>query len=205
MIHFCRAVFHRSKAVRRASLAGLYGSYLFSLTVLCPGSLFAESRVWTSTSGSTIEAEYLGRFGEELWFVAVGNERLLKMPEKYISPADLNTITSGEIQPKIEEHMLDTAPESIALFEALWTTPAPTIQSQDLNLNDCLDQLIAPLRVNRPQDAPPLIKFHQRNDKRIKLTTTTPREGNLYAVVTSILADAGRAFQIKQGSLIIRR
>ncbi|MDP4611775.1 MAG: hypothetical protein NWT02_11345, partial [Opitutales bacterium] len=79
--------------------------------------------MWTSTSGSKIQAEYLGTFDEVAWFQA--SERLLKMPAKYISDIDLGLIEDGSIQPIIPAGQVDGTPESIALLDQLWTTEAP--------------------------------------------------------------------------------
>ncbi len=184
---------------------GFWKLCFFYLSALCATGLFGQSQVWTSTSGSTIEAEYLGRFDEELWFVANDDKRLLKMPEKYISAANLESITAGVVQPIIPDAMVDTTPESITLFEALWTTPAPILQDREINLNEWIDAMTAPLLIDRPVDAPALVKFHRRNDKRIKLNQPTVTEGSLYSVIASTLEDLERTFQIKQGSLIIVR
>lgn len=167
-------------------------------------SLLAESRVWTSTSGSKIQAEYLGTFDEVAWFQS--GERLLKMPSKYISASDLQLIEDDSFQPVIPVGQIDATPESIALLDQLWTTQAPLLELDDqgVTLSECFDRWLAPLQNDDPEVAPLVVKFTRRSDSK-KRITTPPKPDSLYHVITATLASQERTFELREGSIVILR
>lgn len=167
-------------------------------------SLLAESRTWTSTSGSKIQADYLGTFDEVAWFQS--SERLLKMPSKYISETDLGLIEDGSIQPTIPAGQVDDTPESIALLDQLWTTEAPLLELDDqgMTLSECFDLWLAPLQNDDPEVAPLAVKFTRRSDS--KKTIITPlKPDSLYDVITAALESQERTFQLREGSVVVLR
>lgn len=187
--------------VRKLTRWSLAASVIVAMSA---ASLLAESHTWTSTSGSKIQAEYLGTFDEVAWFQS--GERLLKMPSKYISEADLGLIENGSIQPTIPAGQVDDTPESIALLDQLWTTEAPLLELDDqgMALSDCFDLWLAPLQKDDTETAPLVVKFTRRSDSK-KRITTPPKPSSLYDVITTALESQERTFQLREGGVVILR
>ena len=113
------------------------------LLVAC---LCAETRTWRSVSGSTIEARFLGAFGEDYWFEAAEGGRFIKMPAKYIAEADLKRVASGEVQGTLPDTICDRDPASIHLLEQIYTTAAEALGPEVERLDQAVEQLLAPFQ-----------------------------------------------------------
>ena len=171
---------------------------LFMALSLCA----AEPRIWTSTSGSEIEATYLGSFGYDLWFEGTDpQKRLLKMPAKYISAHDLSRIEIKEIRPLIPPQSIDSDEASISLLEQLLVTKVPEPIESTLALKDALNDPID--TIPQDEDAAIIIKFHRKVDK--DATRAAPiQEPTVYACL-QLLAEAHELnWSIRKGTLTLR-
>lgn len=151
-----------SKWIQRKRLVVLYGLLAF-------GSLHAEPRTWTSISGSTIEALFLGEFGEDYWFEASEDGQFIKMPSKYISEADVKFVASGEVKGALPAPICDEEPASIQLLESIYTTKAAELASDTETLEQAVEQLLLPFQPKEAaEDAEEIeITFSKRRYKKI--------------------------------------
>ena len=172
------------------------------LLLICAHSLCAAARVWTSTSGSEIEATYLGSFGDDLWFEGTtAQRRLLKMPAKYISSTDRSLIETNEIAPRIAPQAIDDADTSLWLLEQLFKIPVPKPLGRTLTLEDALNDLLNTI----PQgvDTELRIKFHRKVDQDV--TGVDPINGPTIYACLQQLADAHQfTWSIRKGVLTLR-
>lgn len=166
-------------------------------------SLCAETRTWKSVSGSTIEARFLGAFGEDFWFEASEDGRFIKMPAKYISAADLERVESGEVKGALPPSICDTDPASIRLLEKIYTNPATELSSDVARLDDAVEQLIAPFQPDEASEMEPIeISFSKRKYKKAS-TPETLEMGTVFEVLEQLLAPNELSFQIREGELMI--
>jgi len=167
-------------------------------------SLHAEPRTWKSVSGSTIEAIFLGAFGEDYWFEASQDGRFIKMPAKYISEADLKLVESGEIEGLLSPDICDDDPRSIQLLEHLYTSPAAELGPEVERLDDAVEQLMAPFQPEKEaKEAEPIeISFTKRRYKK-KEIQERPESGTVFEVLRQLLAPHELGFQFREGELIV--
>jgi len=172
--------------------------FLFSTVCLCAD----EPRIWTSTSGSTIEANYLGSFGDELWFEgAKPQRRLLKMPSKYISAADLALIEANEVDPLIEHKSIDTDEASLSLLEQLFKTKVTEAIQADQSLENALDALLG--EIPSDDETEIVIKFHRKVDE--DTTRTDPiNEPTIYTCLLQLADVHAFKWSIRKGVLTLR-
>ena len=171
---------------------------LLSIVSLCA----TEQRVWTSTSGSEIEATYLGSFGDDLWFEGATPQRqLLKMPAKYISSANLVLIETKEIAPQIAPKAIDDTDSSLWLLEQLFKTKVPEPLDRTLTLEDALNNLIS--SIPQSEDAEIRIKFHRKVDE--DATRADSIKGpTIYACLQQLAEAHEFAWTIRKGVLTLR-
>lgn len=106
--------------------------------------LWAEPRVWTSISSSTIEATFIGAFGEDYWFEASEDGRFMKMPAKYISESDVKLVESGGVDAVLDDEICDKEIKSIVLLERIYTSKAVTLPPEADTMKVTIEALIAP-------------------------------------------------------------
>lgn len=177
----------------------------FSLLAACALTvcLHAEPRTWKSTSGSTIEALFLGGFGEDYWFEASQDGRFIKMPSKYISEADVKLVESGEVKGALPPELCDSHPASIRLLEQLYTISATGLGPEVERLDEAIEQLIAPFQPDKEADAAPIkISFSKRKYRKAA-TPETLEKGTVFEVLEQLLAPHELRFQIREGELMI--
>ena len=172
------------------------------LLMFCALGLNAEPHVWTSTSGSEIEATYLGSFDDELWFEGKKPQRrLLKMPAKYISAADLALIESKEIRPQIAPQSIDKDDASTALLEELFKTKVTEPLDSTQTLKEALRRLVG--QIPQSEDAELRIKFHRKVDE--DATRTDLIKGSTVYACLKDLTDAHELkWSIRKGTLTLR-
>lgn len=166
-------------------------------------SLCAEPRTWKSVSGSTIEARFLGAFGEDYWFEAGEDRRFIKMPSKYISEADLELVDSGAVEGTLPSSLCDSDPGSIHLLEQIYTSPATELPPEVKRLDEAIEQLIAAFQADKEAEAAAIeISFSKRRYKKAP-TPETLEKGTVFAVLRQLLAPHELSFQIREGALMI--
>ena len=172
------------------------------LLLICAHSLSAAAHVWTSTSGSEIEATYLGSFGDDLWFEGTtAQRRLLKMPAKYISSTDRSLIETNEIAPRIAPQAIDDADTSLWLLEQLFKIPVPKPLDSTLTLEDALNNLLN--TIPQGEDTELRIKFHRKVNQ--DATGIDPINGPTIYACLQQLADAHEfTWSIRKGVLTLR-
>ncbi len=162
----------------------------------------AEPRVWTSTSGSAIEATYLGNFGDNLWLEGVGpQKKLLKMPPKYVSEPDLTLIDTDEVSPLIAAQAIGEDDASILLLEQLFKAKVPQPIENSITLEEALNGLID--RIPRNEDAKISIKFHRKVDEAATRTETITGP-TVYACLQSLAEAHELKWSIRKGILYLR-
>lgn len=165
-------------------------------------SLTAAPRTWTSISGSKIEATYLGSFGDDLWFEGAGPQRrLLKMPAKYISEADMTLIESKEIAPQISAKSIDEDDTSIALLEQLLNTRTPEPIEGSVTLEEALNRLVG--NIPQTDETKIAIKLHRKIDEDATRTDPTI-ESTVYACLQSLAEAHKLKWSIRKGVLNLR-
>lgn len=172
------------------------------LLLICAHSLCAAAHVWTSTSGSEIEATYLGSFGDDLWFEdATAQRRLLKMPAKYISSTDLSLIETNGIAPQIAPQAIDDADTSLWLLEQLFKIKVSEPLDSTLTLEDALNNLLS--TIPQPEDTELRIKFHRKVDQ--DATRVDPINGpTIYACLQQLAEVHEFTWSIRKGVLTLR-
>lgn len=172
------------------------------LLLICAHSLCAAAHVWTSTSGSEIEATYLGSFGDDLWFEDTTTQRrLLKMPAKYISSTDLSLIETNEIAPRIAPQAIDDADTSLWLLEQLFKIKVSEPLDSSLTLEDTLNNLLS--TIPQREDTSLRIKFHRKVDQ--DATGIDLISGPTIYACLQQLADAHQfTWSIRKGVLTLR-
>lgn len=173
-----------------------------SICLLIAPHLPGESRTWTSTSGSTVEASYLGTFGEDLWFKAETDGRFLKMPEKYVSAADLETIASGVASPQIDPKIIDAEDSSLALLEQLLNTKTEVID-EGQSLEVAVKHILSPLRPPNEEAVKTPLKFHRKVD--LKAQCPAPIIAlNAYDALQQLANSHALKWSIREGIITIR-
>jgi len=172
------------------------------LLLICAHSLSAAAHVWTSTSGSEIEATYLGSFGDDLWFEDTTTQRrLLKMPAKYISSPDLSLIETNEIAPQFAPQAIDEADTSLWLLEQLFKITVSKPLDSTLTLEDTLNNLLS--TIPQREDTSLRIKFHRKVDQ--DATGIDLINGPTIYACLQQLADAHEfTWSIRKGVLTLR-
>jgi len=162
----------------------------------------AEPRVWTSTSGSTTEATYLGSFGDDLWFEGTQPQRrLLKMPAKYISRADLSLIETKKVRPQIAPQSIGNDDASTALLEQLFKTKVPEPLSNTLTLEGAMHRLVS--NIPQGEDADIVVKFHRKVDEDATRVETI-HGPTVYACLQSLTEMHELKWSIRKGVLNLR-
>lgn len=177
----------------------------FSLFAACALAtcLCAETRTWQSVSGSTIEARFLGAFGEDYWFEADEDATFIKMPAKYIAEADLELVESGEVKGALRPSICDSDPASVRLLEQIYTSPATELPPELKRLDEAIEQLIAPFQADKEAEAAAIkISFSKRRYKKAP-TPEALEKGTIFAVLRQLLAPHKLSFQIREGALMI--
>lgn len=171
-------------------------------------SLEAEPRIWTSISGSTIEAEFLGAFGEDYWFESTADASFLKMPGKYIAEEDVAAIEDGRVTPRLPASICDLDPRSILLWEGIYSRTATEIPGEATTLKAAMEALIQPLQPE-PEASddgaaaePYEIDFAKRRYRKLALPETI-EEGSIYEVLLAILQPHELDFKIREGAVIV--
>ena len=172
------------------------------LLLLCSLSLNAEPRNWTSTSGSKIEATYLGSFDEDLWFESANDQRqLLKMPAKYISAADLALIETKEVSPQIDPKTIDSTDASISLLENLFKTKVTEPIGSTAPLEAALNSLVD--NIPQTDESKVAIKLHRKVDEAATRTETITGP-TVYACLQSLAEAHELKWSIRKGTLNVR-
>jgi hypothetical protein len=176
-----------------------------ALSVFSTLPLLAESRIWTSTSGSTIEANYIGVFDEVLWVEATQTGRILKMPRKYVSATDIEVIQNGTVAPLVRPGSVDCDIESLALLEALLTSDSPSNTSKDAQpLSLVIKTLIKPIQETRAEDKKIPVKFSRRKDQKILVSGDCAAD-NTYLALCVLAQKNGLALYLREGGIVFLR
>ena len=172
-------------------------------------SLFAQTevRTWTSTSGSTIEATFLGAYGEDFWFEAADDSRFLKMPAKYISAPDVELVESAEITGALPSDISDNDAASVALWENMYTTGAVAFPEGITDLAEALEALIEPRQPVLEEGSETTrieTKFKKRRDRKTPLPENI-EPGTIYQVMQQLLEPNELRLQILEGNILVVR
>lgn len=166
------------------------------------GCLCAEPRTWKSTSGSTIEAQFIGAFGEDYWFETAEDGNFIKMPAKYIAESDLKLVESGKEEGALPAKICDSDPASIRLMELIYTSLAEELGPDCKSLDKALEQLIAPFQPTEEDEEPIKVSFKKRKYKATAILEK-PKPGTAFEVLTQLLEPHELSFQIREGELQI--
>jgi len=166
------------------------------------GGLQAEPRTWKSTSGSTIEAVFLGAFGEDYWFEATADGRFIKMPSKYISEEDVNLVESGEVKGVFPQAIVDKEPASIQLLEQLHTRTAEPLPADLSTIEEAVELLILPLQPKDEKAEKIEIDYSKRRYKKAAIVEA-PEPGTILEVLKQLLLPHELGFRINKGQLAI--
>jgi hypothetical protein len=164
--------------------------------------LHGEARIWTSTSGSTVNADYLGSFGDDLWFERAGADgRLLKMPAKYISAADLDLIETGKVVPQIDPKVIDGDDASRMLLEQLLSTQAPELTSSEQTLESAVNELLE--HIPSTDEAGIALRFHRKVDRKVQRAAPIA-DSTVYEALQLLAEIHAFKWSIHEGGLALR-
>lgn len=116
----------------------------------------AKDRVWTSSTGSQIEASYVARVGGEHWLLEKSG-RIIKLTADKFSPADAKLL---ETTPVGADDWLSTGrviavttndPAVLEALELLLATKIPAFTTTQVGLEDALAQLSAAIEQQDPR------------------------------------------------------
>ena len=176
--------------------------HFFITLAVSTACLHGEVRIWTSTSGSTVNADYLGNFGDDLWFESAGADgRLLKMPAKYISAADLDLIETGKVVPQIDPKAIDGDDTSRTLLEQLLSTQAPELTSSEQTLESAVNELLE--RIPSADEAGIAIHFHRKVDRKAPRAAPIT-DSTVYEAVQLLAEMHALKWSIREGGLSLR-
>ena len=164
------------------------------------GSLQAEPRTWTSTSGSTIEALFLGEFGEDYWFEASSDGSFIKMPTKYISGEDLKLVADSEVEAVLPTSLCDKDPVSIHLLETIYTSQAAALSEEVETIREAIEQLIQPFQPTEKEAKEIEVSFTKRKYRKAGIPEEL-KEGTVMQVLEQLLEPHELSFQIREGGL----
>lgn len=166
------------------------------------GSLQAEPRTWTSTSGSTIEALFLGEFGEDYWFEVREDGSFIKMPSKYISEEDVNLVKAGKVEAVLPASLCDKDPASIQLMEKIYTSQAVELDAELETIREAIEQLIQPFQPTGEDAGKIEVSFTKRKYRKLSLPEKM-ESGTTFEVLEQLLQPHELSFQIREGELVI--
>lgn len=164
--------------VRQAALAAAV-----VWAVLSPPSAMAKERIWTSTTGSQIEATYVARVGQEHWLLEKSG-RILKLTGDKFSPADAKLldatpVSTNEWLSNGRVIAVTTKDEAVAeTLEALLATRITAFSATQLGLDEALGQLTAAIERHDPKHR--RVEFHLDPDFATRPASVSTR--NLTAV-----------------------
>ncbi|GEM_PF-5821780 len=173
-----RNCFEAGRWVRQAALAAA-----FLWAVLSPPSALAKERIWTSATGSQIEATYVARVGQQHWLLEKSG-RILKLTLDKFSPTDAKLLDATPVS--IDEWLsngrviaVTTKDEAVAeTLEALIATRIPAFSVTQLGLEEALGQLTAAIEQHDPKHR--RVEFHLDPDFATRPASVSTR--NLTAV-----------------------